>query len=718
MGILEEIFPELAESEDERIRQKILFVFYSWRNNKQVNIPNKKEVEKAISWLEKQRMSYTKRDVDDAYLEGVRDTKNEMEKQYEANYQIRKDIATFIFNYRGDIKDRAKWMDYLGFKVSFVGEQGEQEKDILEDAILDGNEDGLVAETIRYKNEKQGEQRFADTDNKFIRMRETKPKDISEFLDRLTTVEQEFLWEHIAKIRELDKEEQKSADEVEPKFNECEWITNGDYTWKIVEVKPLDYILQSQDGNIVDDTISHVDEQFHSFTTQDAKGGDVLCDYIEEYDNPLIFILKKFERVNFGLANISDYSSYCFLTAGDRQRFEEGQYHHKHNIKPATKEQRDTLLKAMADAGYTFDFEKKELKKITQEPEENKGNVGGISPNWSEEDEEEFQIAIDTLVEAGQHDSANWLQSLKGIAQPKQEWSEEEENRFAKVVLSSCASSFIDYLDAHKYEGKMCVSNGECQDIENAFHNAMWDRLHRYYCKYIEKQGEQKPNPYSGVSFEYNGHIWGMCARDGGVEILMDGNITSRVFHDKNNIIEQKPTDSYCQENCKGFQETGKCFADGECKAKREAEQKSVTWSEEEIEKAAQEWDSKANFNPFYMTMESDKPTGVKQHITTHKESFKAGVNWILKSLKGRVQSKQEWSEEDEEILRTILSDGIRGAELDMLQVNWLKSLRPQNRWKPSEEQMEALWLYAEQNNYDGAVLTSLYNDLKKLKEK
>lgn len=39
---------------------------------------------------------------------------------------------------------------------------------------------------------------------------------------------------------------------------------------------------------------------------------------------------------------------------------------------------------------------------------------------------------------------------------------------------------------------------------------------------------------------------------------------------------EQNSTDSYCKDNCKGFQETGKCFADGECKAKREAEQKST----------------------------------------------------------------------------------------------------------------------------------------------
>jgi hypothetical protein len=66
--------------------------------------------------------------------------------------------------------------------------------------------------------------------------------------------------------------------------------------------------------------------------------------------------------------------------------------------------------------------------------------------------------------------------------------------------------------------------------------------------------------------------------------------------------------------------------------------QQRQEWSEEEIEKAAQEWDSKANFNPFYMIMDGGKPTDVKQDITTHKESFKAGVNWILKSLRPQSQ--------------------------------------------------------------------------------
>ena len=51
----------------------------------------------------------------------------------------------------------------------------------------------------------------------------------------------------------------------------------------------------------------------------------------------------------------------------------------------------------------------------------------------------------------------------------------------------------------------------------------------------FEKQGK-KPNPYSGTSFEYNGHSWGMCARDGGVEITIDGELKTSVF------AEQKGT--------------------------------------------------------------------------------------------------------------------------------------------------------------------------------
>ena len=124
--IKDEIFPELKESGDERIRKNIKIALMSMEDNLvdfySTHHTSQKEL---LSWLEKQGESYTKKDVDDAYFKGISDAKNDFEKQYEANYQIRKDIGTFIFNHSG-IKDRAKWMDYLGVKVSFVENQGEQ----------------------------------------------------------------------------------------------------------------------------------------------------------------------------------------------------------------------------------------------------------------------------------------------------------------------------------------------------------------------------------------------------------------------------------------------------------------------------------------------------------------------------------------------------------------------------------------------------------------
>lgn len=47
------------------------------------------------------------------------------------------------------------------------------------------------------------------------------------------------------------------------------------------------------------------------------------------------------------------------------------------------------------------------------------------------------------------------------------------------------------------------------------------------------KTKRQNPNPYTGTGFDYNGHHWGMCARDGGVEIIVDGKIREQVFESK-----------------------------------------------------------------------------------------------------------------------------------------------------------------------------------------
>lgn len=185
---------------------------------------------------------------------------------------------------------------------------------------------------------------------------------------------------------------------------------------------------------------------------------------------------------------------------------------------------KDKLIKELGEykVKYTQEVLEKHINSMSNKDDERlRKTTMAFLKDFAEQGYENAVECIDWLEKQGE--TSTILSNSSNIGNVT--LSEEEQNRFAKCVLTSCASSFIDYLDAHKYEGKMCVSNGECEDIENAFHNAMWDRLHRYYCKYIEKQGEQKPNPYSGTSFEYNGHIWGMCARDNGVDILCDKHI-------------------------------------------------------------------------------------------------------------------------------------------------------------------------------------------------
>ena len=111
----------------------------------------------------------------------------------------------------------------------------------------------------------------------------------------------------------------------------------------------------------------------------------------------------------------------------------------------ATKEQRALLFQKMKEAGYMWDADKKELKKISQEypltPDE------CIKPAWSEEDnghvliisdiiedkknEQLYQIGIKVL-----NKEIAWLKSLKDRfqPQPQKEWSEEDEEMLCSII--------------------------------------------------------------------------------------------------------------------------------------------------------------------------------------------------------------------------------------------------------------------------------------------
>lgn len=148
-----------------------------------------------------------------------------------------------------------------------------------------------------------------------------------------------------------------------PKFKEGDWVVaaNG-IAAQILDLQRRCYVGFYVDGK---DFISPYSEEdtLRQWTIAEAKDGDVLAtlDYI--------LIFKERLKDNGGVSHcLYDFTAFtpCFNWNEDRNWY----FGKEAIIHPATKEQRDTLMKAMDDAGYTFDFEKRELKKIEQKSTE------------------------------------------------------------------------------------------------------------------------------------------------------------------------------------------------------------------------------------------------------------------------------------------------------------------------------------------------------------
>ena len=149
---------------------------------------------------------------------------------------------------------------------------------------------------------------------------------------------------------QLEKQgEQTPVDKPEPKFKVGDWVVspNGVY-WHIDAIRDSRYQVSSDLGYCADWPLNT--NIYHKFTIQDAKDGDVLVD---NYGNILLYE---------GISSHTLYDSYCF---GNEKYFIEQEGAHMIECTyPATKEQRDLLFRKMKEAGYEWDAEKKELRKI------------------------------------------------------------------------------------------------------------------------------------------------------------------------------------------------------------------------------------------------------------------------------------------------------------------------------------------------------------------
>lgn len=314
----------------------------------------------------------------------------------------------------------------------------------------------------------------------------------------ITNISDGFYWSGENSIL-VDNQNEFELYKVEPKFREGDWVV-CEVTGSVYQIN---YCIENPSnhkygydlingGYIGNDDVNH----YHLWTIADAKDGDVLYECNEKEP----FIFKELKTKHIG-----DIASYCDIFNGIFNPNKDSWT--TLDIVPATKEQRDRLEKAMADAGYTFDFEKKELKKIEQrmvsaeakealleeKPTEllvltdrqtaidtlmqtvkvlkERGLYSGLQESltalavdlgksnvvkpaeWSEEDESYLKVAIENCYECGNNYIAQWLKSLR--PEPKQEWSEEDENMMNKCVCSMRAVSigfpededFVNKLD-------------------------------------------------------------------------------------------------------------------------------------------------------------------------------------------------------------------------------------------------------------------------------
>lgn len=242
----------------------------------------------------------------------------------------------------------------------------------------------------------------------------------------------------------LEKQgERMPADKAEPKFKVGDWVVYTGYLLK--DSGKEIYVMQVasvEDGryNFTDTSTLCFDSEkdMRLWTIQDAKAGDVLS----YRDGQWCFIYK-------GIVTEDTFKYYALLSEKGITVNDAAFSLLTSCIIPATKEQRDLLFQKMHEAGYEWDADKKELKKIEQKPA------------WSEEDKELIDEVIQ-LIEDGalsREEKDGYIERLNSLKdrvqpQPKQEWSKEDESYLNTTIaylkdakeFKKTAENCIDWL--------------------------------------------------------------------------------------------------------------------------------------------------------------------------------------------------------------------------------------------------------------------------------
>lgn len=297
------IFPELAEPEDERIRKALIAVLKSdFESDTTIYDISVGEI---IAWLEKQ--SQVKESL---ISQHENKTCKENDDSLTSEDEKIRNLIIDLVNARAndnDVEPMISWLEKQGGKDKLIQELGDYKVKYTQKVL------GQYLEN-------QGEKPINDTDEEIV--------------------------EAVQNTSVLDM--------VEPRFKVGDWITDGNITIQIEAIKNDCYLYC---GDCALYSTKTADKVYHLWTIQDAKNGDVLVygDNPSDHHLRIIMLFKSMRTFNSAFNH--------FHIFDDEFRINDwcdcGKTAH-----PATKEQRDLLFKKMIDAGYEWDAEKKELKKM------------------------------------------------------------------------------------------------------------------------------------------------------------------------------------------------------------------------------------------------------------------------------------------------------------------------------------------------------------------
>lgn len=357
-GCIESIFPELKESEDNRIKKEIISAL-KYANHKGV-------YDKHIVWLEKQQ------------------SVEEIVERCKKSWYNEGKIAGMAEGLTDDEKYQQGWHDAL-------------EKQ--------GNKPQGKSAHEASKEEK------IDNANKYVS--DFKASDY-----------------YVSKV---DGKIHNMYYFNEPKFKVGNWYQCiKDFFGKGVTFDKNTAYYCAKEGCLQDEYGCHIAidknlyDNFKLWTIEDAKDGDVLASnvLISKYNKPFIYN---------GNHNSTHVGAYCGISTENMFNVatEKCRWTTNVNIRPATKEQRDLLFQKMKEAGYEWDAEKKEPKKIEQKPTKN------IVEIWKDMRLEVYQQASGNKHESNDSDDTTKMFSLNDIDEIFEKIAETYEEKPTDKILQN-----------------------------------------------------------------------------------------------------------------------------------------------------------------------------------------------------------------------------------------------------------------------------------------